>query len=112
MIGSLCVIVGLAFSTMYVYGAVIARWGEANQSLLFWHLPILFLGIFSIIFGLVLSFWGINRFRSDNPPPNPRSKGYQEKYGINHTIFQTEFDTDHASDLLYNQTGQFKNSSL
>ncbi len=36
----------------------------------------------------------------------------QEKYGINHTIFQTEFDTDHAPDLLYNQTGQLKNSSL
>jgi cobalt-zinc-cadmium efflux system protein len=26
----------------------------------------------------------------------------QEKYGINHTIFQTEFDTNHATDLLYN----------
>ena len=34
---------------MYVYGAVITRWGEADQSLLFWHLPILFFGIFSII---------------------------------------------------------------
>ncbi len=26
----------------------------------------------------------------------------QEKFAINHTIFQTEFDTDHAPDLLYN----------
>lgn len=26
----------------------------------------------------------------------------QEKYAIDHTIFQTEFDTNHATDLLYN----------
>lgn len=30
----------------------------------------------------------------------------QETYGINHTTFQTEFDTDHAPDLLYNPTGK------
>lgn len=68
--GSLSVIMGLAFAAMYVYGAIIARWGEADQSLLFWHLPILFIGIFSIAVGLVLSFWGINRLRSDNLPQN------------------------------------------
>ena len=73
LIGSFCVIAGLAFSTMYVYGAIITRWGEADQSLLFWHLPILFFGIFSIAAGLAMSFWGINRFRSDNSPQIPRS---------------------------------------
>lgn len=68
LIGSLCVIVGLAFLAMYLYGAVIARWGEADQSLLFWHLPILFFGIFSVIAGLAMSFWGINRVRFDDTP--------------------------------------------
>ena len=63
-IGSLCTFVGLAFSAMYVYGAIIDRWGEADQSLLFWYLPILFLGIFSIAVGLFISFWGINRIKS------------------------------------------------
>ena len=63
-VGSLCTCVGLAFSAMYVYGAIIDRWGEADQSLLFWHLPILFLGIFSIAVGLSVSFWGINRIKS------------------------------------------------
>lgn len=29
----------------------------------------------------------------------------QEKFGINHTIFQSEFDTNHALDLLYNSVG-------
>ena len=63
-IGSLCTFVGLAFAAMYIYGAIIARWGEADQSLLFWHLPILSLGIFSIAVGLFMSFWGINRIKS------------------------------------------------
>lgn len=65
LIGSFCIVGGLAFSTMYIYGAVITRWGEADQSLLFWYLPILFLGIFSFVVGLIMSFWGMNRFRSD-----------------------------------------------
>jgi cobalt-zinc-cadmium efflux system protein len=30
----------------------------------------------------------------------------QETFDINHTIFQTEFNTDHPPDLLYNPTGQ------
>lgn len=71
LIGSLCVMVGLAFSAMYLYGAVIAPWGEADQSLLFWHLPILFFGIFSVILGLAMSFWGINRIRFDDTPQDP-----------------------------------------
>jgi H+/Cl- antiporter ClcA len=65
IIGSLCTFSGVAFSAMYVYGAIIDRWGEADQSLLFWHLPILFLGIFAIAVGLFMSFWGINRIKSD-----------------------------------------------
>ena len=69
--GSLCIIVGLAFSAMYLYGAVIARWGEADQSLLFWHLPILFFGIFSVVVGLAMSFWGINRVRFGGTPQDP-----------------------------------------
>ena len=73
-IGSLCVMVGLAFSAMYLYGAVIAPWGEADQSLLFWHLPILFFGIFSVILGLAMSFWGINRIRLEDTLQDPRSE--------------------------------------
>ena len=64
LVGSLCTFIGLAFIAMYVYGAIIDRWGEADQSLLFWHLPILFIGIFSIAVGLFTSFWGINRIKS------------------------------------------------
>ena len=65
LIGSLSTIVGLAFAAMYVHGAVISRWGEADQSLLFWHLPILFIGIFSFVAGLALSCWGIKRLKSE-----------------------------------------------
>jgi len=75
--GSLSVMIGLAFATMYVHGAIIARWGEADQSLLFWHLPILFIGIFSNVAGLALSFYGIDRLKSDNLPPNSPSEDSQ-----------------------------------
>ena len=76
--GSLSVMIGLAFATMYVHGAIIARWGEADQSLLFWHLPILFIGIFAFGFGLAFFLWGINRFRSDNHLQKLPSVGSQE----------------------------------
>ncbi len=66
IIGSLCTIIGMAFSAMYINGAIVSRWGEADQSLLFWHLPILFLGVFLFTVGLAMSMWGINRFKSDN----------------------------------------------
>ncbi len=75
--GSLSVILGLAFVSMYVYGAIIARWGEADQSLLFWHLPILFIGIFSTAAGLGFSFWGIGGLRSGNPPNNSSAEESQ-----------------------------------
>ena len=76
--GSLSVMMGLAFVIMYVHGAIIARWGEADQSLLFWTLPILFIGFFSIAAGLGLSFWGIVRLRSENLPQNPPSEDSPE----------------------------------
>ena len=64
VLGSLCTFIGVAFSAMYVYGAIIDRWGEADQSLLFWHLPLLFIGILCMAIGLFMSFWGIHRIRS------------------------------------------------
>jgi len=44
-LGGLGAVLGLTFILMYVWGAVISRIGEPDQSLLFWYLPILFLGI-------------------------------------------------------------------
>ncbi len=65
-IGSFLILIGLAIVAMYVYGAVITRWGESDQSLLFWHLPLLFFGIISVACGLAASLWGINRIKTSS----------------------------------------------
>jgi ABC-type Na+ efflux pump permease subunit len=62
-ISVLLVVVGLAFISMYFWEGVISRFGEPDQSLLFWYLPILFIGIFSFMGGLALFFVSFKRFR-------------------------------------------------
>ena len=52
---------GLALMAGYIHGAVIAPRGQPDQSLLFWYLPILFLGI---IIGVAAVVWGILRLRA------------------------------------------------
>jgi hypothetical protein len=44
-LGGLGATLGMTFILMYVWEAVISRIGEPDQSLLFWYLPIMFLGI-------------------------------------------------------------------
>jgi len=58
VIGSLIGLAGTAFAVMYVLEAFVARLGDADQSLLFWYLPILFIGLFGIIVGAVLGILG------------------------------------------------------
>jgi len=36
---------GLLLVAVYISEAVVSRWGEADQSLLFWYLPFLFAGL-------------------------------------------------------------------
>lgn len=55
--GVLFMLAGATFCVMYVLEAIIKRLGEADQSLLFWYLPILFIGIFSVMAGLGLWAW-------------------------------------------------------
>ena len=57
---------GLVFG--YVQTAVIARWGDPDQSLLFWYLPILFIGLAGLALGVVCGRWGLRRWRTDTPP--------------------------------------------
>jgi hypothetical protein len=73
--GILSFIIGVIFVVTYVSQAVIARLGEPDQSLLFWYLPILFIGIIGVFLGLgagVLGFIGWRRNRNpDVPNENP-----------------------------------------
>lgn len=62
--GVLLILAGMTLCAMYVLEAVIKRIGEADQSLLFWYLPILFTGIFCVMAGLGLRAWAK---RQDRP---------------------------------------------
>lgn len=57
---TLCLIGG-ALIAAYVLEAVSARWGEADQSLLFWYLPLLFFGIIALGTGTGPCLWGIRQ---------------------------------------------------
>jgi hypothetical protein len=48
-------IFGLILITAYIINAYYERIGDPDQSLLFWYLPILFLGIIILGFGLWLA---------------------------------------------------------
>ena len=61
--GSLITLTGIGFAIMYVLEAILKRWGEGDQSLLFWYLPILFIGLIGIIIGLGLGLWGASRLK-------------------------------------------------
>lgn len=59
-------ITGIVFIVMYISQAVIARLGEPDQSLLFWYLPLLFIGIVGIGLGIgmsILGTMGLRRIR-------------------------------------------------
>jgi len=62
-VGSLIALIGISLAVMYMLEAILARVGEADQSLLFWYLPILFMGIIGILIGLGVGIWGAIRLR-------------------------------------------------
>ena len=55
-------LVGAALVVAYILKAVIDGLGESDQSLLFWYLPVLFLGLGSAAVGLVAGIWAMHRF--------------------------------------------------
>ena len=74
IVSGLIVLTGIAWVVMYVLEAVIARLGEADQSLLFWYLPILFIGLIGILTGIGIGIWATTRLKKlsqqDNTPDN------------------------------------------
>lgn len=58
MLGVVTTLVGVVFAAMYVFEAIIKRIGDPDQSLVFWYLPILLLGVFCIVIGIRLLAWG------------------------------------------------------
>lgn len=61
--GSLMTITGAVFVVIYVIEAIVARAGEPDQSLIFWYLPVLFLGLIGMVIGIGVGVWGFIRSR-------------------------------------------------
>ncbi len=62
-VSALLAIVGLGLIAMYFWEGVISRWGEADQSLLFWYLPVLFIGILSFAGGVGFVLVAFKKFK-------------------------------------------------
>ena len=67
-IGILIFIIGAGLVMAYISEAILARLGEPDQSLLFWYLPLLFIGIMGIIIGLAAGILGIIGLRRSRNP--------------------------------------------
>ena len=52
LFGVVAALVGAGLVAAYFLEAVVARLGDPDQSLLFWYLPILFLGLAGLAIGL------------------------------------------------------------
>jgi hypothetical protein len=59
LLGGLGAFLGVTLIVMYVWAAVISRIGEPDQSLLFWYLPIMFLGMAAAGGGIWLLVFGL-----------------------------------------------------
>ena len=64
VLGCLFTASGAGLILMYVWEAVVSRIGEPDQSLLFWYLPILFIGLIVGKGGLFLFNRGINYLKT------------------------------------------------
>ena len=59
--GIVLIIIGAVLITGYIIEAYVERIGEPDQSLLFWYLPLLIVGLIAFGIGLSTSIWGFNR---------------------------------------------------
>lgn len=64
--GSGIMMLGLIFVLMYIIEAIVKRIGEADQSLIFWYIPILFIGIIGFFAGLLIFLWGLRNLQRFN----------------------------------------------
>lgn len=88
VVGSLIALTGIGFALMYIWEAIVARLEEPDQSLLFWYLPILFMGLTGIIVGLGIGIWGTVRLKQPQRkiPPKRTNKVLKSSYLL-HLIY-------------------------
>jgi hypothetical protein len=63
-LGGLLTVLGAVFIGMYIWEAVISRLGDPDQSLIFWYLPILFIGVSAVLGGFFMFRQGLSQIRS------------------------------------------------
>jgi ABC-type Na+ efflux pump permease subunit len=61
--GATLMVVGILFAAMYVIEAIVKRIGESDQSLVFWYIPILLIGVGGFIVGILSFLWGLRNLR-------------------------------------------------
>ena len=76
--GIVLTIIGALLIVGYIMEAYIARKGEPDQSLLFWYLPLLFVGLITFVAGLSTGIWGFIRLRKIKHQ-NPSNDGQNLK---------------------------------
>ena len=68
--GIVLTIIGAVLIIGYIMEAYVARIGEPDQSLLFWYLPLLIVGLITFVAGLSTGIWGFIRLRKIKNPSN------------------------------------------
>ena len=58
-------LMGLFFIGAYISEAYLARIGEPDQSLLFWYLPLLFIGLFTTALGVLIIWIAYRELKND-----------------------------------------------
>ena len=61
--GVIAFLTGLMFIILFIVKAIVERIGEADQSLLFWYLPLLLIGIAGVKLGAGFFIWGFINLR-------------------------------------------------
>jgi apolipoprotein N-acyltransferase len=74
-IGAVMGLAGVGFIAMYVQSAIIDRLGEPDQSLLYWYLPILFIGLGLASAGVSVLRSGLRRKRAGADPDRHAGRG-------------------------------------
>jgi hypothetical protein len=69
-VGLCGILAGGLFVGLYIVEAFVSRIDEPDQSLLYWYLPIAFMGLSFLLAGGVLAAWAWRSLRRPPPPPS------------------------------------------
>jgi hypothetical protein len=77
ILGIIISLAGLLLIAVYTLKAVIERAGEPDQSLIFWYIPFLLIGVITLIMGVSFSIWGMSSIRKSRISGDQKSEAGQ-----------------------------------